>query len=233
MNNVMALCHFCEQHGPSIMFTCEKLLLNRLEASADFMSSISSQDTAADLASSSAADTDLSSLSSLDSLVSNMTIAGKESVKKTDLCESCRSLPEGDHGFVSHDKQAGASYTSMQHPSSPEVFRLVRQACVRSLSSEVCPGREGPILFGDEQNGYVISYTFYVKDNLARGGQRWYSIICIMTDRVFLVQSWPFLVGCINKVVDYLQVPLLFLFVCSETLTVCPDCNIWYSNCKA
>ena len=212
MNNVMALCHFCEQHGPSIMFTCEKLLLSRLEASADFMSSVSSQEAVADTPGGSTTDTDMSSLSSLDSLASNLTIAGKENVKKTDLCEACRSLSGDDNGFISHDKQAGTSFTSMQHPNSPEVFRLVRQACVRSLSSEVCPGREGPILFGDEQDGYVISYTFYVKDVFARGGQRWYSIICIMADRVFLVQSWPFLVGCINRVVDYLQV--FFCIIC-------------------
>ena len=202
----MALCHFCEQHGPSIMFTCEKLLLSRLESSGDFVSSMGSLDAVPD----SAAETDMSSLSSIDSNASALPSTSKENVKKTDLCEACRSLSKDENGFVSFDKQAGVRYTSMQHPNNSETFRLVRQACVRSLSSEVCPGREGPILFGDEQHGYVISYTFYVKDILARGSQRWYSIICIMADRVFLVQSWPFLVGCISKVVDYLQVSYSF-----------------------
>ncbi len=40
---------------------------------------------------------------------------------------------------------------------------MVRQACVRSLSCEVCPGREGPIFFGDDHRGHVFSYTFFVK----------------------------------------------------------------------
>ena len=213
MNNIVALCHFCEQHGPSLMFTCEKIVPNRLESSLEFSGSMSSQDGVAVVhndipgcSSGSVTDTDMSSLGSLDSLASGLTVSSKENAKKTDLCQACRSVSEDEHGFVSHDKSAGASYVSRQHPSNPEIFRLVRQACVRSLSGEVCPGREGPIMFGDEQHGYVISYTFYVKDNLARGGQRWYSIISIMSNRVFLVQSWTFLVGCINRVVDYLQV---------------------------
>ena len=213
MNNVMALCHFCEQHGPSVMFTCEKVTPVKAE-NCDFQNSLGNEFNS-DIPCSSAgsvADIDMSSLGSYDSMSSSMTLASRENVKKTDLCQACRSLSEDEHGFVSHDKSTGVSYTSMQHPNNPDVFRLVRQACVRSLSCEVCPGREGPIMFGDEQHGYVISYTFYVKDNMARGGQRWYSIICIMVDRVFLVQSWPFLVGCMSRVVEYLQVcdPLLF-----------------------
>jgi len=28
----------------------------------------------------------------------------------------------------------------------------------------MAPGREGPVLFGDESSGYVFSYIFQVKD---------------------------------------------------------------------
>lgn len=42
-----------------------------------------------------------------------------------------------------------------------------------SLSCEICPGREGPIFFGEDANGYVLSHTFFLKDSQARGLQRW------------------------------------------------------------
>jgi hypothetical protein len=46
--------------------------------------------------------------------------------------------------------------------------------CIFSLSCEICPGREGPIFFGEDANGYVLSHTFFLKDSQARGLQRWY-----------------------------------------------------------
>lgn len=73
------------------------------------------------------------------------------------------------------------------------------------VSSQVCPGREGPIFFGDEQHGFVFSHTFFIKDSLARGFQRWYSIIAIMMDRIYLINSWPFLLGKIRGIIDELQ----------------------------
>uniref|UniRef100_H2YJQ8 Folliculin n=1 Tax=Ciona savignyi TaxID=51511 RepID=H2YJQ8_CIOSA len=189
MEAVMALCHFCEQHGPSVMFTCEKVLnqCKQYTNTPDIPSE--GKDFEPTHGNATPIDSHHPPLS----------------MRKTDLCQACRSLPESDKGFISCDDENGMNFISTQHPHNPEVFRLVRQACVRSLSCEVCPGREGPIMFGDDKHGYVISYTFYVQDNLARGLKRWYSIICIMTDRVFLIQSWPFLVGCIQKIIKYMQ----------------------------
>ena len=40
-------------------------------------------------------------------------------------------------GFVSHDEDAEVSYVSTQRPHHRDVFAMVRQACVRSLSCEV------------------------------------------------------------------------------------------------
>lgn len=128
------------------------------------------------------------------------------------MCEGCRSLAGGHPGFVSHDKETSIKYVSHQHPNHPQLFSIVRQACVRSLSCEVCPGREGPIFFGDEQHGFVFSHTFFIKDSLARGFQRWYSIITIMMDRIYLINSWPFLLGKIRGIIDELQGKALKVF---------------------
>lgn len=54
-------------------------------------------------------------------------------------CESCASLPP-NQGLLSVEKQK--YIVSTAYPS-PDTYSVVRTACVRSLSCEVCPGREG------------------------------------------------------------------------------------------
>lgn len=65
---------------------------------------------------------------------------------------------------------------------------------LHSLTTELCPGREGPVLFGDDENGYALSYLFKLHDAYARGETRFYSLMVLMTDRVFLISCWPFFV---------------------------------------
>lgn len=50
--------------------------------------------------------------------------------------QGCRSVKTG---FVSHDDDAPISYISSKYPNptQPEIYRLVRNACLRSLSGEV------------------------------------------------------------------------------------------------
>lgn len=69
---------------------------------------------------------------------------------------------------------------------------------VVSLTAEFCQGRDGPVLFGDDENGYVMSYMFKLRDSQARGEARFYSLMMLMTDRVYLISCWPFLVRCVT-----------------------------------
>ncbi|CAB4040680.1 Folliculin, partial [Paramuricea clavata] len=98
--------------------------------------------------------------------------SSKSSQPKSKQCEACRSIPADHPGFLSIDKHAHVSYTSRRNPAHQDIYSVVRQACVRSLSCEICPGREGPIFFGEDANGYVLSHTFFLKDSQARGLQR-------------------------------------------------------------
>lgn len=87
------------------------------------------------------------------------------------------------------------------------------------LLLQVCPGREGPIFFGDEQHGFVFSHTFFIKDSLARGFQRWYSIVVVAMDRIYLINSWPFLLRHLRLTIQSLQnTALKVLLDCSTTL---------------
>uniref|UniRef100_G1RSS0 Folliculin n=1 Tax=Nomascus leucogenys TaxID=61853 RepID=G1RSS0_NOMLE len=194
MNAIVALCHFCELHGPRTLF-CTEVLHAPLPQGAGNEDSPGQGEQAEE-------EEGESLLPCFPTNRFTFPFRG----------QGCRSLAAGHPGYISHDKETSIKYVSHQHPSHPQLFSIVRQACVRSLSCEVCPGREGPIFFGDEQHGFVFSHTFFIKDSLARGFQRWYSIITIMMDRIYLINSWPFLLGKVRGIIDELQGKALKVF---------------------
>lgn len=181
MNAIIALCHFCEGHGPQVMFCTQPTHPKE-------QTELSNEDVAASLSNRVRSPSGDSSVSS----------------KSEHTCEGCYSVKTG---FVSHDNDAPISYISSKYPNptQPEIYSLVRNACLRSLSGEVCPGNEGAIFFGNDQQGHVLSYTFQLKDNLARGFQRKYSIIVMMMDKIYLLNSWPFLVPHLKLLIEHLQ----------------------------
>jgi len=111
----------------------------------------------------------------------------------------------GFKGFISDDIENNMTYITTRYPYLSRLYPIVRQACVRSLSCEFCPGREGAIFFGDEQNGYSLSYIFKLKDIQARGFQRWYSISFLHSDKSFIIASWGFLVSKFKAAAKELQ----------------------------
>ncbi|NXP67459.1 FLCN protein, partial [Chloropsis cyanopogon] len=210
MNAIVALCHFCELHGPRTLF-CTEVLHSPLPQGAGSGDISGQNEPAEEEEGGIQMSSRIRSHSPAEGASADSSSPGP---KKSDMCEAsgCRSLAGGHPGYVSHDKETSIKYVSHQHPNHPQLFSIVRQACVRSLSCEVCPGREGPIFFGDEQHGFVFSHTFFIKDSLARGFQRWYSIITIMMDRIYLINSWPFLLGKIRGIIDELQGKALKVF---------------------
>ncbi|XP_052769863.1 folliculin-like [Mya arenaria] len=182
MNAIISLCHFCELHGPKVLFCTQPLHPEEKPGENDVDGDgVQRRVTSPSIFSDPQTPLTPTGVSSANSLPNY----------KNDLCEGCTSV---HLGFVSHDEEANVSYMSSQRPQHRDVFAMIRQACIRSLSCEVCPDREGPIFFGDDQQGNTISYTFYIKDNQARGMQRLYSIIVVMMDKIYLLNSWPFLV---------------------------------------
>lgn len=200
MNAIVALCHFCELHSPRTLFSTQALhspLPNTLGV--DFSAPGVDEEAEAGIQMGMRAEGEREG-------------SGSPGPKRSDMCEGCRSLSLGHPGYISRDKESSIEYVSRQNPENAQLFSVVRQACVRSLSCEVCPGREGPIFFGDELHGFVFSHTFFIKDSLARGFQRWYSIIVIMMDRIFLINSWPFLLSAIQSIINHLQALALKVF---------------------
>eukprot|EP01134_Creolimax_fragrantissima_P005299 CFRG5299T1 len=120
-------------------------------------------------------------------------------------CNACNLLKPGCSGYRSKDKANGVEYVSTPVPLNSKLFTIVRKACVRSLSIEMLPGREGPAVFGDTENGYVLNYAFTLKDPQARGFQRIYSIVFLMTDLPYLMNSFQFLAAQFRQLVMYLK----------------------------
>ncbi|KAL0985172.1 hypothetical protein UPYG_G00153720 [Umbra pygmaea] len=204
MNALVALCHFCELHGPRTLFCTEAL----------HPPSPTPSQAGAPIPGERERESDREG--------EGLTMrANSSATQRGDMCEGCRSLPASHPGFVSVDNETGIRFLSHQHPRQPQLFSVVRQACVRSLSCEVCPGREGPIFFGDEQHGFVFSHTFFIKDSLARGFQRWYSIVMVAMDRIYLINSWPFLLRHLRLTIQSLQSTALKVFDSEQC--VCPQ----------
>ncbi|KAK7868145.1 hypothetical protein R5R35_003021 [Gryllus longicercus] len=187
MNALVALCHFCELHGPSVLFTTQAFHDNaELQVENDGVFPGSKKE-----------------LKKCYGNVDNL----KTRIKfpRLNSCEACQSLTADQLGFISNDHEGRISYLSTQEATEHDVSELLRQACFRSLSCEVSPGKEGPLYFGDDIRGHVLSYTFFLKDAQARGFHRWFSVVILMRDKLFLLNSWPFLVDNLNLIISGLQ----------------------------
>ncbi|XP_066592727.1 folliculin isoform X2 [Prorops nasuta] len=176
MNAAISLCIFCEMHGPKIIFTTQTYHCY------DNQSSEKSK-----------------------------FYGPKELLKQNQSffennqydCNACQSM--GNIKFLSNEHETRTSFLSAQQSLLQDVGNLLNHACIRSLSCEVHPGKEGVCYFGDEYRGHVLSHTFTLKDAQARGFRRWCSFIVFMRDKQFLLNMWPFLIDNLKEVIKELQ----------------------------
>ncbi|XP_021928434.1 folliculin isoform X2 [Zootermopsis nevadensis] len=195
MNAVISLCHFCELHGPSVLFVTQAFH-EPYDPSTE------------------------PGIQQPKTCYGNATGRRTTSSNTAISCEACQSL-DPKQRFLCNDHEGRISYLSTQQATQHDVAALVRQACIRSLSCEVSPGKEGPVFFGDEVRGHVLSYTFFLKDAQARGFHRWFSVIILMRDKFFLLNSWPFLEENIQTLVSALQAKATEVY--EREQTECPQ----------
>ncbi|KAI7850838.1 vesicle coat protein [Circinella umbellata] len=255
MNALIALLHFCEVHGPSVVF-CTQAIHQRSDLTtatasttdetkaadivttpmsekvATLVHSLSSTSTTAiiDLPTPPHSNTNITTTttqttspraSSRKCTPSIPTPLSKPYQPTTNTQSSascaacCAQMPlvvkedgvaiEAKRMVTTDDEDSSVEYIGTKAPQQLALYKAVRLACVRSLTTEFCPGREGPVLFGDDENGYVMSYMFKLRDAQARGEARFYSLMMLMTDRVFLISCWPFLVSSFRSMAINLQ----------------------------
>lgn len=182
MNAIISLCHFCEAHGPQVIFCTQPLHPLERTISTD------SDDTVTD-----------GRKATRSSSITNEPTTPTSA--KNEFCRGCSSVGTG---FISRDEDAQVNYISSKQPYDREVYSMSRQACLKSLTGEVCPGKDGPIFFGNDQQGHVLSYTFQINDTQARGFSTRYSILVVMMDKIYLLNSWPFLVPHLKTVIEHI-----------------------------
>eukprot|EP01117_Protostelium_nocturnum_P003524 TRINITY_DN145_c2_g1_i1.p1 TRINITY_DN145_c2_g1~~TRINITY_DN145_c2_g1_i1.p1 ORF type:complete len:934 (-),score=436.95 TRINITY_DN145_c2_g1_i1:36-2837(-) len=143
-------------------------------------------------------------------------------------CASCSSIADANGLFsLSQDdsnekdensnetmRQNGWFFISTRFPV-PQNYAAVRNACLRSLSCEFVPGREGPVLFGSSEasgesgssssNEWTISYSFKLADSKARGSQRQYSFLFLLSDHSRLVSSMDFIIRFFKSIANSMQ----------------------------
>ncbi|VDP29518.1 unnamed protein product [Soboliphyme baturini] len=216
MDAVVGVCHFCEMHGPRVLFCCqpyrdetppeccesrdEQPFYGNLECLRTMagVNVVDSKATGTPIASST--NDDKQQTSSMTS-----SAAEKLSHQHQGTCKACQSMPSTKPGFLVNDHQNRISFVGSQYPYQAEVLDIVRQACLRSLSCEVCPSREGPIFFGDLQYGYCLCYTFTLKNFRARGFQHLYSLIIVTMDKLLLLNNFDFFVDSLKVIAENLQ----------------------------
>lgn len=195
MNAIIALCHFCDHHGPTTLFCTQAFkysdyqCMNANKLSENF--GIYLESAPPEAHSPNVGDQENKILKTAGSLNST------ETVQISPKCKACHAFDQNFHHYISYDNSTNISnspnqicYLSQSSPNVSEVFALVRKACLRTLHCEVF---EDPIFFDDDKNGSVIGYEFIIKDIEGRGWQRSYSLIIIMKDRIYLQHLWSFL----------------------------------------
>ncbi|XP_065345255.1 folliculin [Cloeon dipterum] len=187
MNAVITINHFCEVHGPKVLFCTQTF-----HSSAPFDPETLQQGENAKVR----------------KFYGNLELL-RTSPGVVPSCEACRSLDAKISGYLSSDHENRTSYLSGQNSIVPSVCSLANQACLRSLSCETSKVSkdepEKPIFFGDCDRGHVLSMAFSVKDAQGRGFQRNFSICVLAVDALMLLQSWPFLVKHLQTIITELQ----------------------------
>lgn len=129
-------------------------------------------------------------------------------------CASCSSLAEGT-GFFSIDEKTDCNYISKANPS-PNSYSSVRTSCVRSLSCEICPGREGPVIFDGKSEGginqWTLAYVFKIKDSKARGMLRRYGLLFSSSDGATLIAYFDCITNFFYKIVKNMKNKAEILF---------------------
>lgn len=123
--------------------------------------------------------------------ITSFTNDEKDLSRINNTVQSMSSVILQDIEYITIDDRS--VYLSSHH-IKPSYTAQFKSLSLRTLSVEyVGPGREGPVLFGDERNGYNFAYVFKIKDHKARGFTRWFAFILMDASLSSLTLSWAFI----------------------------------------
>lgn len=179
MDFMLCLGHFCELHGPTSILVTQALFPK--QATEEVPSSLPS-----------AAGTDAS------------------------LCASCRlafpTLPQTPTGPVTsmrtvknEPQLSTVVYLTTQFPADSERYAMIRQSCLKILSSEHTFNDSTPIVISDPRQGTALGLVFKVPDDMSRGHLRQYALICHCDNEQLLMSSWQLIKTHLNMMKTSIQ----------------------------
>ncbi|EYC01600.1 hypothetical protein Y032_0105g3647, partial [Ancylostoma ceylanicum] len=93
------------------------------------------------------------------------------------------------------------------HPTPPIRVNALRRDGTAKEGSDESGGTDvdGPVFFGDSDNGYCFSLTFRLQDSKARGFLRLYSFIVVSNDMTYIINNYEFFLQALTAVKEKLQ----------------------------
>lgn len=189
---MILFCHFCEIHGPSIVFsTCMTKFYSFDQYNDSFNHLINSKKK---------------------SICEGCSLIQKnDDILKTDYSQqstSSRKLhlasPNPFNGYITYDDDEYFHYITTDEPLCYK--SQARHSCVRSLSCETYPGdKEGTIYYGDDYRWHHLSWMFVLQDEQARGFSRTYSIIISQSRKYDLIKNWSKFSQYVYKIINLLK----------------------------
>lgn len=192
----LVLAHFCEIHGPAVVFTTE--LHRPLIAPLSLQAASSPTHAPLPLAQSPPRDSALADRTPAPSTPAP-TLSLPAPAARPKGCGGC-----GIWGVRLATELGGRLFVSGQAPRSPHAYARTKRAALRALSVE---SAEAPVVFslGDEAELYVLSLPFKLPDAHARGGQRFHALLAAHPDRAVLLHSYAYLVAQLSALARHLH----------------------------
>eukprot|EP01103_Thecamoeba_quadrilineata_P013419 TRINITY_DN3725_c0_g1_i1.p1 TRINITY_DN3725_c0_g1~~TRINITY_DN3725_c0_g1_i1.p1 ORF type:complete len:575 (+),score=90.75 TRINITY_DN3725_c0_g1_i1:38-1726(+) len=203
-HGTIVLAHFCEVHGPSVVY-CTQMF-----AESSQLYSVPQDGPSRDSTSNTTTPTNTTHQQNQTSSHGEVRNRSTSDVKNRSV-GSCCDFNESQ-GYFSYESVLNSYLLSHRTPQQ-QFYSKIRRACLRSLSCEVSPNREGPLLFCEESDClYALSYVFRISDSQARGFTRWYSFILLTPDKLRLVSSVRFMINGLKEMIDQLKIKANVVF---------------------
>ncbi|KAF2077828.1 hypothetical protein CYY_000873 [Polysphondylium violaceum] len=118
-------------------------------------------------------------------------------------CHTCTSISQGT-ALLSQDLINNNVYYVSTHQPSNNSYSQIRNACVRSLSCEVVPEKEGPVFISSSE-GTWLSYIFKINDSRARGLKRSYGFLFLLNESSCIINYVNWIIHCFKTLAEEIK----------------------------
>ncbi|KAK9240539.1 vesicle coat protein [Lipomyces kononenkoae] len=217
MDFLLCLAHFCEIHGPTPIICTQAILCPvpgtpttppSAQASPDAVSKDTSD--ADQLAQTYLPNSSSPRMPLANALPASSELGGTEASTAgvAGGCQSCSlSFPtecpvsalRSVEKMITPPEGMQLVYLSTPNARSKDRYSALRQLCMNSLSLDLMAS-DRTVFFGDGQIGYAVALFFRIRDEMARGSNRTYAIICANDRESQLQDAWHIIAPALEDI---------------------------------